>query len=322
MADTLVSLGGFVFTSWAVPEQVNGGGRQSLVVHKLIGGTRVIDVMGGTLTGFASPDCCGVRRRRAVPGCWRPWGGAAMRWYSATGPTGIRCWSTISPGNFQRFYEIAYDVGLTVLADLTQDGWQSSGDTLDERFGADLSSAGQTAAAILPSASPALGSVAAAQASAGTLQGASQAALQPLAATVSAALAVAQGLLSTLDAGFPAASAGGVVAGGDPGGAWPRTLSAQAGGLQQLAAAAELTALLTRAQTNLATAPAMSGSRTITVAGGNLFRIAASSLAMRPSGIASPWRTGWSIRSCRALSRLTIPPVDPGAGNGGILGEP
>lgn len=66
----------------------------------------------------------------------------------------------------------------------------------------------------------------------------------------------------------------------------------------------------------------MSGSRMITVAGGNLFRIAADQL-----GDATQW-------NCIALANdlvdpfvqgvvtLTIPPVDPGAGNGGILGEP
>jgi hypothetical protein len=41
-----VSLGGFVFDGFEVPEVITWGGRQSLAVHKLIGGLRQIDAMG------------------------------------------------------------------------------------------------------------------------------------------------------------------------------------------------------------------------------------------------------------------------------------
>lgn len=39
-------LGGIVFTDYAIPEQVSQGGEHNLVVHKLIGGNRVVDAMG------------------------------------------------------------------------------------------------------------------------------------------------------------------------------------------------------------------------------------------------------------------------------------
>jgi hypothetical protein len=39
-------LGGFIFTDYAIPERVPQGGEHHLVVHKLIGGTRVVDAMG------------------------------------------------------------------------------------------------------------------------------------------------------------------------------------------------------------------------------------------------------------------------------------
>jgi hypothetical protein len=39
-------LGGFAFTDYAIPEVVAQGGEHNLVVHKLIGGNRVIDAMG------------------------------------------------------------------------------------------------------------------------------------------------------------------------------------------------------------------------------------------------------------------------------------
>jgi hypothetical protein len=39
-------LGGFIFTDYAIPEAVELGGEHNFVVHKLIGGDRVIDAMG------------------------------------------------------------------------------------------------------------------------------------------------------------------------------------------------------------------------------------------------------------------------------------
>jgi hypothetical protein len=39
-------LGGFSFTDYAIPEVVPQGGEHNLVVHKLIGGNRVVDAMG------------------------------------------------------------------------------------------------------------------------------------------------------------------------------------------------------------------------------------------------------------------------------------
>lgn len=41
-----VILGGFQFTDYAIPEMVPQGGEHHLIVHKLIGGVRVVDAMG------------------------------------------------------------------------------------------------------------------------------------------------------------------------------------------------------------------------------------------------------------------------------------
>lgn len=39
-------LGGFIFTDYSIPEKVRLGGAHNFVVHKLIGGTRIVDAMG------------------------------------------------------------------------------------------------------------------------------------------------------------------------------------------------------------------------------------------------------------------------------------
>ena len=45
MTDVL-TLGGFQFTGYSVPDVMMGGGNQAMVVHKLPGGSRVIDTLG------------------------------------------------------------------------------------------------------------------------------------------------------------------------------------------------------------------------------------------------------------------------------------
>lgn len=61
-SDQSVTLGDFVFNGWEVPEKVSWGGQQRMTVHKFVGGTRYIDVMGDdnqdiSWSGrFLSPD--------------------------------------------------------------------------------------------------------------------------------------------------------------------------------------------------------------------------------------------------------------------------
>jgi hypothetical protein len=45
MADTLI-LGGIAFDGYSTPAEMMGGGKQTMVVHKLPGGARVIDTLG------------------------------------------------------------------------------------------------------------------------------------------------------------------------------------------------------------------------------------------------------------------------------------
>lgn len=60
--DQTVSIGDFVFDKWEIPEHIEWGGAQRLTVHKLVGGVRVIDVMGEDHSDiswsgiFLSPD--------------------------------------------------------------------------------------------------------------------------------------------------------------------------------------------------------------------------------------------------------------------------
>jgi hypothetical protein len=46
MADDVLSLGGIVFDNFSPPREMMSGGNQAMVVHKLPGGSRVIDTLG------------------------------------------------------------------------------------------------------------------------------------------------------------------------------------------------------------------------------------------------------------------------------------
>lgn len=46
MPTDLLSLGGIVFDDWSTPSEMPFGGNQALKIHKLPGGSRVIDILG------------------------------------------------------------------------------------------------------------------------------------------------------------------------------------------------------------------------------------------------------------------------------------
>jgi len=252
MTDTPVLLGGFAFTSWGIPERINGGGRQRMVVHQLIGGTRVVDVMGwepdqirfaGRLRGSAA-----MLNARLVETLARSGNATVFSYWTNRYQVVVDSFSW----SFQRYYEIPFEICLTVVADLTQQVWQAAADTLDDLFGADLVTA-SAAAVSLPTVASGLAQVSTTQATLGTLQGAGAATLLPLANNVGTTLTTAQAVQATLDNGLPAAAAGGVVAGGDPG-VLASSLSQQTSNMQMLASATQVSAVLTRMQNNLTAA--------------------------------------------------------------------
>ena len=252
MPDTTISLGGFTFTSWAVPERVNGGGRQRLAIHRLIGGGRVIDAMGwdadqikfaGRMRGDAAQ--VNVRlletlARVGTPVVFSYW---ASRYQVFVSKFAWR---------FERYYEIVYDLTLEVLADLTQDAWLSTTASLDDLFGADFALVSNLAPTV-PALASNLSDVGAAQASAGPLQSASLASLAPLVSTLQAASTTVLSLQTSLDAAMPVCAAGQVVAAGDPA-QLAAALLMQLDDYQQQVAAVQAAAVLGRMQVNLATA--------------------------------------------------------------------
>lgn len=124
-ADTIVKLGDFVFQNFEIPEKINFGGKQQVVVHRLPGGRRVVDTMGrddtdlewaGVLTG---PDALERARQLDV-----------MR---VEGKPQTLLWAKFRykvilsdfEAEFQRWYQIPYKLTCTIIKD------DSAGNTVD-----------------------------------------------------------------------------------------------------------------------------------------------------------------------------------------------
>jgi hypothetical protein len=115
----VLTLGGVVFTDFEVPERINAGGKQMLVVHKLPGGSRVVDAMGpdndsirwsGRFRGSNAEERAGL-----LEFMWRA-GQQILLTYS------LRRYQVVIDSfeaDFHQTYEIPYSIACTVVLDET-----------------------------------------------------------------------------------------------------------------------------------------------------------------------------------------------------------
>lgn len=116
-----VVIGEIVLQDWEIPEHINFGGAQKVVVHKLIGGTRAVDAMGPdpsdiTWSGrFRGPSAMG--RAQALD-AMRAAGAQVPLFYLSTFLDVVITTFHAEP---ERFYEIPYTITCTVVADPAND---------------------------------------------------------------------------------------------------------------------------------------------------------------------------------------------------------
>jgi hypothetical protein len=120
MAITL-TLGGIVFNDFEIPENINFGGDQRLVVHKLPGGTRVIDAMG--------PDEAEIRWSGRFRGPSAEQRGLVLDFMRCQGQQVLLTWGLhiyqVVISHFEADFqyggnEIPYTIGCTVVVNVTQ----------------------------------------------------------------------------------------------------------------------------------------------------------------------------------------------------------
>lgn len=119
MAVTL-TLGAVAFSGFEIPESINFGGEQKLVVHKQPGGGRVIDAMG--------PDDADIRWSGRLRGSGSEQRGILLDFMRRRGSKVLLAWSLHRyqvvihsfEANYQNPYEIPYSIACTVVQDESQ----------------------------------------------------------------------------------------------------------------------------------------------------------------------------------------------------------
>lgn len=138
---TSLSLGEVLFSDLEIPEHITFGGEQRLVVHELVGGTRIIDAMG----------------RSDMPLEWSGWfmGSEALsraqylETQRITGTAVPLVWSELFydvviqrfEADFQREWMIPYRIVCTVVSNHSQPVTSLAGPSIDDLISSDLSSA-------------------------------------------------------------------------------------------------------------------------------------------------------------------------------------
>lgn len=245
----LLTLGGVVFSGFEVPDVIATGGDQALVIHKLPGGSRIIDAMGAD------------HRDLSWSGRFR--GGNAeararlLDGYRIGGKAFLLTWSTFRyrvivrsfEAQYQQPFEIPYSISCTVLSDESAPVLTGIRG-VDELIGSDIGRAlGLTDSAGVASVASAVSAVQQSIAVAGTLQNAGTSTIASVAGSVLAAQQVTAAAFTVVDATLGSTTP--VVAGGSPA-AMATSLTSQATAFGQLDSLFQISGTLARMGKNLA----------------------------------------------------------------------
>lgn len=207
-------LGSVTFAGYEIPEHMPFGGEQRVHVHKLVGGERVVDAMGPddadiVWSGrFQGGDAVG--RARQLDRLRKSGAEVSLSWMGLF----YRVIVTHFRAQTERFYQVPYEIGCTVIEDPSSGLGSALAATLDSLVAGDL-----TAAAALPlSDAPetAVASLQTAVTTAGALQGADPTTLAPVLTAADAASTSLGSAVTASDVLINTASVGGVTAGGFP----------------------------------------------------------------------------------------------------------
>lgn len=315
MPDLILTLGDFQFSDKEIPESIAFGGEQALAVHRLVGGVKVVDAMGGfsrplTWSGWLLGQSALVRARQLD---MMREAGAELRltWSELDYLVVIRDFSA----DFQRYYKMPYTITCEVVEDLTLSTAGLGDPGVDSLISGDLGIASglmstvsglglDSAFATMQSAIQSVSSFA--NAAQSTLNGV----LQPIAAFRTQAQTLIAQTNNTL---MNVTTLGGILPN--------NPISTQVGKInQQIAAAQNLPTLVQldrvvgRIQGNIGSI--YSSAKQVTVAGGNLMKMAAQEYgdAMAWTGLAkaNPQLGGDPLVT--GITTVTIPPTKDDVG--------
>ena len=318
MADVVLKLGDFTFQRNEIPESIAFGGEQALVVHRLVGGTKVVDAMGDftgpiSWTGWIEGPDALARARQLT----------AMR---AAGAAMVLSWSELQfavvirefEPDFQRFYKIPYRIVCEVVEDLTLSTAGTGDLSIDDLINGDMSAATDLADQIGDSTLTSLietanGAVSAVSSFSNAAQSTLNSVLQPIAAVrteVQTLIASANNTLINIT------TLGGIVP-NNPIAAQVQRLGNQLAAAQQIPLLVQLDRTVGRVQLNVGSI--YSSAKQLTTAGGNLMDMAAKEYgdAMAWTGLAKANPQLGGDPQVQGIQTITIPPSKDNVG--GIL---
>lgn len=318
MADVVLQLGDFTFQRNEIPESIAFGGEQALVVHRLVGGTKVVDAMGDftgpiSWTGWIEGPDAVSRARQLI----------AMR---AAGAPMVLSWSELQfavvirefDPDFHRFYKIPYRIVCEVVEDLTLSTAGTGDFSIDDLINGDMSAAtgladqigSSTLSGLVATASSAVSAV---SSFANAAQSTLNSVLQPIAAVrteVQTLIASANNTLINIT------TLGGIVP-NNPIAAQVQRLGNQLAAAQQIPLLVQLDRTVGRVQLNVGSI--YSSAKQLTTAGGNLMDMAAKEYgdAMAWTGLAKANPQLGGDPQVQGIQTITIPPSKDSVG--GIL---
>jgi hypothetical protein len=325
---TSLVLDDFTFSGIEVPEQITFGGEQAMVTHRLVGGAKVIDAMGGfaeplSWSGmFIGPQALDRARyldQKRVAGK-----AVNLRWSELAYNVVIREFHA----DYQRQYRIPYRIICEVVADLAQplqSLYQVSMDTLMNldaaacvATSAQVASAGPIVAtgASTSSLSSAMASVNSAISAVSTFATATQTQLNAILKPVAAARTQVGILLASVNNTLGSVTTLGGLLPNNPLSTQVAGLAAQVTAATQQPLLMQLDRTLGRIATNASSN--YQSSKVVTVAGGNLYQIAA-----QEYGDPTAWTGIARANGLRdpvlppGVNTIVIPPLKDNAG--GVL---
>lgn len=272
--DTSLILGDFIFARFEIPEKIGFGGDQKLVVHELVGGQRVVDAMGrsdaplewsGILTGPSALERARYLDNLRVAGKELLLTWSEFSYFVIV--QSFRC-------SFERAYKLPYSITCIVVEDATSPVKTIAYSGVDEAMREDMTSATTLGDSIgdieLSGLLATLDTAIAAVSSFATAaQSTIQSVLQPLAAVQTRVGILLESVGNTVT---NVTTLGGILP-NNPVSQQATKLLEQVNAMQQLPVLYNLSAVTGRMVGNLGTVG--SGVKTLSLAGGNLFEVAA-----------------------------------------------
>jgi len=146
--DTTLTLGDFEFARYEIPEHIGLGGKQRLAIHELVGGTRIIDAMGGSpkplewsghFVGANALDRALYLDGLRVAG--KP---LALSWSALAFSVVIETFEC----DFLRCYRLPYRIVCEVVENRTNPVTELAGPSIEQLIGDDVGTANTLAGAI------------------------------------------------------------------------------------------------------------------------------------------------------------------------------